>query len=263
MTDESNPKPMHAWFKLVGATDSRLAEFWAQDEPFNFTEVWFPWNKSPSNIWRPGRLILYAVGWGVLVAEQDVDGPPQIKPRPGPPGSPTNRWPRRLAVKTLYYCSPLTTAPELREHAPESPTAMRSDSGMARTGESTRMSTSCCRESSAPTASRAKRMTDRRLVRAHHSNARPSRSHRSIRGTARRRAPTARRSGPRPRTTSGIALLAALAPALACPLVRSVLADMRRACSAASEHRPARGRPDRSGRSPRSEVVGERGQDPC
>ena len=119
MTVESDAKPVRAWFKLVGATDSRLAEFWAQDEPFNFTEVWFPWNKSPSDIWRPGRQILYAVGWGVLVAEQDVDGPPQIKPRRGPPGSPTNRWPHRLAVKTLYYCSPLTTAPELREYAPE------------------------------------------------------------------------------------------------------------------------------------------------
>ena len=82
------------------------AEFWAQDEPFNFTEVSFPWNKSPSDIWRLGPLILYALGWGVLVAEQEVDGPPQIKPRRGPRGSATNRWPHRLAVKTLYYFSP-------------------------------------------------------------------------------------------------------------------------------------------------------------
>ena len=70
MTDESHPKPVPAWFKLVGATDSRLAEFWAQDEPFNFTEVWFPWDKSPSDIWRPRGSS--ASSLGTLPASQEA-----------------------------------------------------------------------------------------------------------------------------------------------------------------------------------------------
>jgi hypothetical protein len=108
-----------AWLKLVGATENQVADYWPQDQPFNFTEIWFPWNKPPSDIWQPGRIILYAVGWGALMAEQAVAGPPKIMPRRGPAGSPQNRWPHRLAVKTLFYCSPLSQAPLLRDLAPE------------------------------------------------------------------------------------------------------------------------------------------------
>ena len=112
--------PVKSWFKLVGATEGfDVADYWAQDQPLYFTEISFPWNKSPADIWKPGRIILYAVGWGVLMAEQSVAGPPKVRPRRGPAGSPQNRWPHTLAVKTLYYCSPLSKAPKLREYAPE------------------------------------------------------------------------------------------------------------------------------------------------
>jgi hypothetical protein len=106
------------WFKLIGATDSQLAEDWAVDESINFTEIWFPWSKPPKMISKPDRIILYAVGHGLLVAEQTVDGPPQLRPRRGPVGSPENRWPHRISVRTHYFCSPLSTAPKLRDVAP-------------------------------------------------------------------------------------------------------------------------------------------------
>ena len=74
-----------------------------------------------------------------------------------------------------------------------------------------------------------------------------------VRRTAARRSPTARRSGPRPRTTPGRrSLLSALAPALARPLVRAVLADHRRGVldqRQRLDQRPAR--PGRPGRTPR------------
>jgi hypothetical protein len=82
-------------------------------------EVRFPWNKPPDDIWAPGHLILYAVGSGALIADQQVDGPPQIRPRRGAPGTPNNRWPHKLTVKTEYLCSPVSAAPKLRDVAPE------------------------------------------------------------------------------------------------------------------------------------------------
>lgn len=110
---------MANWFKLVGSTEDPVAEDWEHEGPEMFTEVRFPWNKGPKDIWAPGRLILYAVGSRVLVAVQTVDGPPQFNPRRGPPGSTTNRWPHTIRVRTHYYCSPLSSAPQLRDVSPE------------------------------------------------------------------------------------------------------------------------------------------------
>ena len=75
----------------------------------------------------------------------------------------------------------------------------------------------------------------------------------AIRRTAARRSPTARRSGPRPRTSRDPVPLAALAPALAGPLVRAVLADHRPCACSTSDQRleQVRRRPARPGRIPR------------
>ena len=106
-------------FKLVGATDKPLPEDWARDAPHNFEEIRFPWNKPPNNVWSPGRIVLYAVGSTALIATQSVDGPPHINPRRGPTGSRDNRWPHSIKVRTHFFCSPLSSAPRLRDIAPE------------------------------------------------------------------------------------------------------------------------------------------------
>lgn len=106
------------WFKLIGSTDNQVAENWADEEAHNLTEIRFPWNKPP-DLWTPGRVILYAVGSTALIAAQSIDGPPSKRSRRGPPGSDDDRWPHRIKVKTHYYCSPLSTAPRLRQVAPE------------------------------------------------------------------------------------------------------------------------------------------------
>lgn len=107
------------WLKLVGATDNPISEDWEHEDPHNFTEIRFPWNKPPSKVWAPGRVILYAVGSTALIATQSIDGPPHMNPRRGPAGSRDNRWPHAIRVKTHFYCSPLSSAPLLREVAPE------------------------------------------------------------------------------------------------------------------------------------------------
>jgi hypothetical protein len=101
------------WFKLVGATDSPVDDDWEHTEPWNFTQIHFPWNKPPTRISSPDRIILYAVG-GRLMATQTVDSPPRIEPRRGPAGSPENRWPHSIKVRTHFFCTPLNEAPELR-----------------------------------------------------------------------------------------------------------------------------------------------------
>ena len=108
-----------SWFKLVGSTEDPVPEDWLKMRPDLLTEVRFPWNKRPDDIWAPGHLILYAVGSGALIADQQVDGPPQILPRRGKPGTPTYRWPHKIAVKTEYVCCPLDAAPSLRVLAPD------------------------------------------------------------------------------------------------------------------------------------------------
>lgn len=107
------------WLKLVGASGDPLAENWASSEARNLVEIRFPWNKPPSQVCSPDRIILYAVGSTALVATQTVDGPPSIRPRRGPAGSRDDRWPHAIKVKTHYFCSPISSAPRLREVAPE------------------------------------------------------------------------------------------------------------------------------------------------
>jgi hypothetical protein len=108
-----------SWLKLVGSTENPVPDYWNVDRPDLLSEIRFPWNKPPSDIWAPGWLILYAVGTGALIAIQSVDGPPQLLPRRGAPGTPENRWPHKLAVKTECVCSPVSSAPRLRDTAPE------------------------------------------------------------------------------------------------------------------------------------------------
>jgi len=107
------------WFKLVGATDKPVPPNWAEERPDIFTEIHFPWNKPPTDVSNGERMIVYAVGSRVLIATQTVDGPPRIVPRRGPVGSNEYRWPHSVTVKTHSYCSPLSSAPKLREVAPD------------------------------------------------------------------------------------------------------------------------------------------------
>jgi hypothetical protein len=108
-----------AWFKLIGSSENPIPEYWDRDRPDLLSEVRFPWNKPPSDIWRPGKLIIYAVGAGTLVAIQSVTGAPQVLPRRGAPGSADQRWPHKLAVTTDVICSPTSKAPNLHDLAPE------------------------------------------------------------------------------------------------------------------------------------------------
>ncbi|MGH2864927.1 MAG: hypothetical protein ACRDJX_06720 [Solirubrobacteraceae bacterium] len=55
----------------------------------------------------------------MLIATQTADGPPYIAPKRGPAGLPEYRWPHSITVKTDYYCSPLASAPKLREVVPD------------------------------------------------------------------------------------------------------------------------------------------------
>jgi hypothetical protein len=106
------------WFKLVGSTENPLPDDWVQQRPDLLTAIRFPWNKPPSDIWAPGKLVLYAVGSGALIAVQRVDGPPQLLPRRGAPGTAENRWPHKLAVKTERFCPSVCFAPKLRDDVP-------------------------------------------------------------------------------------------------------------------------------------------------
>jgi hypothetical protein len=65
----------------------------------------------------PDRIVLYTAGSTALIATQT--GPPSIRPRRGAPGSRDNRWPHAIRVKTHFFCSPLSSAPLLRDVAPE------------------------------------------------------------------------------------------------------------------------------------------------
>jgi len=107
------------WFKLVGATGDPVDENWAEVEAHNFTEIRFPWNKPPTEVCSPDRFVLYAVGSTALIATQTVDGPPSIRPRRGAAGSRDDRWPHAVKVKTRFFCSQLSSAPLLRDVAPE------------------------------------------------------------------------------------------------------------------------------------------------
>lgn len=107
------------WFKLVGTSEEPVPPDWAVERPDLFREIRFPWNKPPRDLSNGEPIIVYAVGSRVLIANQTVDGPPRLMPRRGPIGSPENRWPHSVSVKTDFFCSPLSSAPVLREVAPD------------------------------------------------------------------------------------------------------------------------------------------------
>jgi hypothetical protein len=107
------------WFKLVGTSKEPVPPKWAVERPDLFCEIRFPWNKPPRDLSNGEQIIVYAVGTRVLIASQTIDGPPRLRPRRGPIGSPQNRWPHSISVKTEFYCSPLSSAPVLREVAPD------------------------------------------------------------------------------------------------------------------------------------------------
>ena len=136
-----------SWFKLVGSTENPLPDNWVADLPELLTEMRFPWNKPPSDIWAPGHLILYAVGAGTLIGIQQVDGPRQLRPRRGVPGSVENRWPYKLAVKTEVVCSPVSAAQKLREVAPKIAARYGKRFWNGSTGSSTTANTSSSRQS--------------------------------------------------------------------------------------------------------------------
>jgi hypothetical protein len=140
------------WFKLVGAAGDPVDEDWAEVEAHNFTEIRFPWNKPPTQVCSPDRIVLYAVGSTALIATQTVDGPPSIRPRRGAPGSRDNRWPHAIRVKTHFFCSPLSSAPCFGTSRPRSLTSTPNASAMARTGRSQTTSTRRWRRGSKPRA---------------------------------------------------------------------------------------------------------------
>jgi hypothetical protein len=107
------------WFKLVGATEEPIKEDWEHKEPQLFSKLQFPWNKRPRDFSNGEPIIVYAVGDRVLIATQTVEGPPKLAERRGSVGSPEHRWPHSIPVVTHYYCSPLKSAPKLREVAPD------------------------------------------------------------------------------------------------------------------------------------------------
>lgn len=106
------------WFKMVGATEKPVPSDWERERRELLTEIYFPRNKPPSSISNGERIILYAVGSRVLIATQNaVKALP--KQRDGDPNSDEYRWPWGLVVRTHYYCSPIASAPKLREVAPD------------------------------------------------------------------------------------------------------------------------------------------------
>jgi hypothetical protein len=108
------------WFKLVGTTKDPVPPDWEHEDPGMFTRLHFPRNKRPNKLSNGERIVVYAVRHGLLIATQTVESTaPASRERKGAPGSPEHRWPWEIWVKTHAYCSPLASAPALREVAPD------------------------------------------------------------------------------------------------------------------------------------------------
>jgi hypothetical protein len=108
------------WFKLLGSTEDPVKEDWEHDEPWIFTKMHFARTKRPTRISNNEQIIAYAVVSMTLIATQTVVATkPASKERKGPAGSDEDRWPWEIDVTTQFYCSPLKTAPKLRDVAPE------------------------------------------------------------------------------------------------------------------------------------------------
>ena len=109
------------WYKLVGSTTlgQQVDEDWEHNDPGNFTEIRFPWNKPPTQVCLHDGVIVQAVVDTGLMAVQKVVGQPGINPRRGPRGSLNDRWPHTIQVETEFFCSPLKSAPKLRDIYPE------------------------------------------------------------------------------------------------------------------------------------------------
>jgi hypothetical protein len=111
---------MTKWFKLIGSTEDPVKDDWEHEEPGIFTKMHFPRNKRPVKISNDELVIVYAVKSMRLIATQKVvDTKPASKERKGEAGTDEHRWPWEIIVGTDHYCSPLATAPELREVAPD------------------------------------------------------------------------------------------------------------------------------------------------
>jgi hypothetical protein len=108
------------WYKLVGSTTpgQQVDEDWEHKDPGNFTAIRFPWNKPPTQICLHDGVIVQAVVDTGLMAVQRVVGQPGINPRRGPKGSLNDRWPHTIEVETECFCSPLKSAPKLRDVYP-------------------------------------------------------------------------------------------------------------------------------------------------
>ena len=109
------------WYKLVGSvkTGQFVAENWSATIRDTFDAIRFPWNKPPSQVCTGDEFVVQAVGDTGLIAVQKVIKPPYLNPRRGPKGLLDNRWPHVVEVDTEFFCSPLKTAPKLRDVFPE------------------------------------------------------------------------------------------------------------------------------------------------
>jgi hypothetical protein len=107
------------WFKLVGATDDPVHEDWEHVEPGIFTRLHFALTKPPNRLSNGEPIIIYTVVSGALIATQTVDGPTPPTKRSDQADARVRRWPWEIVVETHHYCSPLKSAPKLREVAPD------------------------------------------------------------------------------------------------------------------------------------------------
>jgi hypothetical protein len=123
--------PVRCWFKLVGATkavgtgDPRVPDDWAAREPGLFDLARFPRHRQPTNISNYERVILYAVGKGVVFAAQRRAGAIRINKPHGPVGSVTDRWPHEMEMETFAWVPDLRNAPTVQSVLPRFMTTYR------------------------------------------------------------------------------------------------------------------------------------------
>lgn len=123
--------PVRCWFKLVGSmkldgsVDPRVPDDWTVSDPGLFDSARFPRHRQPTNISNYERVILYAVGKGVVFAAQRRAGAIRINKPYGPPGSVTDRWPHEMETETFAWVPDLRNAPAVKAVLPEFMTIYR------------------------------------------------------------------------------------------------------------------------------------------